>query len=332
MNQTPAAFNATVANCVAYGADGRKLRDLTLDEISDFLAQPDGFVWVGLVEPDTAMLEKMQEEFGLHELAIEDARSAHQRPKIEAYGHSLFVAVQTAELAGGNIAFGETHLFIGTRYLLTVRHGASQPYAAVRRACEQAPEHLALGPSYALYAVLDFIVDNYLPIAQAYRQELLKLEHAVFTQLSNRDVTRRLYDMQRELLTLKLAAAPLQDILNQLVRLHPEVIHDEVRPYFRDVHDHVMRGSDAINAMREMLNAAMSVNLSLISVRQNEVVKRLAGWAALLAVPTLLASWYGMNFHDMPELREPWAYPVVIGVTVAVCVALFIVLKRAKWL
>ena len=293
MNQTPATFNPAIANCVAYGADGRKARDLTLDEISDFLAQPDGFVWVGLVEPDAAMLDKMQEEFDLHELAIEDAHSAHQRPKIEAYGNSLFVAVQTAELAGGNIVFGETHLFIGTRYLLTVRHGASQPYTAVRRACEQNPGHLALGPSYALYAVLDFIVDNYLPIVQAYRQELLKLEHAVFTQLSNRDVTRRLYDMQRELLTLKLAAAPLQDILNQLVRLHPEVIRDEVRPYFRDVHDHVLRSSDAVNAMRELLNAAMSVNLSLISVRQNEVVKRLAGWAALLAVPTLLASWYG---------------------------------------
>ena len=161
MNPTPAAFNAPVANCVAYGADGRKVRDLTLDEISDFLAQPDGFVRVGLVEPDAAMLEKMQEEFGLHELAIEDARSAHQRPKIEAYGHSLFVAVQTAELAGGNIAFGETHLFVGKRYLLTVHHGASQPYTAVQRACEQTPEHLALGPSYALYALLDFIVDNY---------------------------------------------------------------------------------------------------------------------------------------------------------------------------
>ncbi len=326
------AAKSMVANCAAYGADGRKLRDITLDEISDFLAQPDGFVWVGLVEPDEALLEKMQEEFNLHELAVEDAHTAHQRTKIESYGDSLFIVVQTAQIADGNIAFGETHIFVGKRYLLTVRHGASQSYAPARRTCEQAPEHLMYGPSYALYAVLDFIVDNYLPIVQEYKQELQELERDVFGEASNRDVTRRLYDMQRELLTLKLAATPLQDILNQLVRLHPEVIRDEVRPYFRDVHDHVTRVGDAIGSMREMLGAAMSVNLSLVTVRQNEVVKRLAGWAALLAAPTLLASWYGMNFHDMPELAKPYAYPVVIAITVVACVTLFIVLKRAKWL
>lgn len=321
-----------VANCAAYGADGRKLRDITLDEISDFLAQPDGFVWVGLVEPDEALLEELQDEFGLHELAVEDAHSAHQRPKIEAYGDSLFIVAQTAQMAEGRIDFGETHLFVGKRYLLSVRHGASQSYAPARRNCEQAPGHLALGPSYALYSVLDFIVDNYLPIVQDFREELQELEHDVFGDVSNRDVTRRLYDMQRELLTLKLAANPLQDILGQLVRLHPDVVRDEVRPYFRDVQDHVTRVSDAINSMREMLGAAMNVNLSLITVRQNEVVKRLAGWAALLAAPTLLASWYGMNFHNMPELNVPWAYHAIIGGTAAICITLFIVLKRAKWL
>jgi magnesium transporter len=321
-----------VANCAAYDADGRKIRDITLDEISDFLEQPHGFVWVGLVEPDEPLLEKLQGEFGLHELAVEDAHSAHQRPKIESYGDSLFIVAQTAQMTDGNIAFGETHLFVGKRYLLSVRHGASQTYAPARKACEQAPEHLALGPSYALYSVLDFIVDNYLPIVQDFREELQDLEHDVFSDVSNRDVTRRLYDMQRELLTLKLAATPLQDILGQLVRLHPEVVKDEVRPYFRDVQDHVTRVSDAINSMREMLGAAMNVNLSLITVRQNEVVKRLAGWAALLAAPTLLASWYGMNFHDMPELAKPYAYPIIIGITIVVCISLFVVLKRAKWL
>ncbi len=321
-----------VANCAAYAADGKKIRDITLDEISDFLAAPAGFVWVGLVEPDADLLEKLQGEFGLHELAVEDAHSAHQRPKIEAYGDSLFIVAQTAQTTEGNIAFGETHIFIGKRYLLSVRHGASQSYAPARRNCEQAPEHLALGPSFALYSILDFIVDNYLPIVQEFKEELQELETDVFTDASNRDVTRRLYDMQRELLTLKLAAAPLQDILGQLVRLHPEVIRDEVRPYFRDVQDHINRVSDATNAMREMLGAAMNVNLSLISVRQNEVVKRLAGWAALLAAPTLLASWYGMNFHHMPELDKPWAYPAIIGITAVVCITLFVVLRRAKWL
>ncbi|HET7161530.1 MAG TPA: magnesium and cobalt transport protein CorA [Rhodanobacteraceae bacterium] len=321
-----------VANCAAYGADGRKIRDITLDEISDFLAQPQGFVWVGLVEPDETTLEKLQGEFRLHELAVEDAHTAHQRPKIEPYGDSLFIVAQTAQMTEGNIAFGETHIFLGKRYLLSVRHGASQSYAPARRACEQTPEHLALGPSFALYSILDLIVDNYLPIVQDFKQELQELEQDVFADVSNRDVTRRLYGMQRELLTLKLAATPLQDMLGQLVRLHPEVIRDEVRPYFRDVQDHVTRVSDAINSMREMLGAAMNVNLSLITVRQNEVVKRLAGWAALLAAPTLLASWYGMNFHDMPELAKPLAYPVIICITIAVCVTLYVVLKRAKWL
>jgi magnesium transporter len=326
------APNSMIANCAAYGADGRKIRDITVDEISDFLERPDGFVWVGLVEPDEPLLEKLQGEFGLHELAVEDAHTAHQRPKIEPYGESLFIVAQTAQTIEGRIAFGETHIFLGKHYLLSVRHGASRTYAPARRACEQTPEHLALGPSYALYSILDFIVDNYLPIVQTFKEELQELEKDVFADVSNRDVTRRLYDMQRELLTLKLAATPLQDILGQLVRLHPEVIRDEVRPYFRDVQDHVTRVSDAISAMREMLGAAMNVNLSLITVRQNEVVKQLAGWAALAAAPTLVASWYGMNFHDMPELAKPWAYPTIIGITVAVCVVLYVVLKRAGWL
>lgn len=332
MNPDHPTISAMVVNCTAYGADGKKAHDLDLDKISNFLAQPEGFVWVGLVEPDEPLLEKLQGEFGLHELAVEDAHSAHQRPKIEAYGNSLFVVAQTAQITDGNIAFGETHIFIGRRYLVSVRHGASQSYAPARRNCEQAPEHLALGPSYALYSILDFIVDNYLPIVQDFRKELQELEQDVFGDVSNRDITRRLYDMQRELLTLKLATTPLQDILGQLVRLHPEVVRDEVRPYFRDVQDHTTRVSDAITAMREMLSAAMNVNLSLITVRQNEVVKRLAGWAALLAAPTLVASWYGMNFHDMPELSARWAYPVVIGITAAICITLFLVLKRAKWL
>jgi len=327
-----AAGVSSVANCAAYGADGRKIRDITLDEISDFLAQPDGFVWVGLVEPDEGLLAKLQGEFGLHELAVEDAHSAHQRPKLEVYGDSLFIVAQTAQMTDGIIAFGETHLFIGKRYLLTVRHGASLSYVPARRACEQSPAHLALGPSYALYSVLDFIVDNYLPIVQDFKQELQELEQDIFGDIGSRDVSRRLYDMQRELLTLKLAAAPLQDIMGQLVRLHPEVIRDAVRPYFRDVQDHVMRVSDAINSMREMLGAAMNVNLSLITVRQNEVVKRLAGWAALLAAPTLLASWYGMNFHGMPELGGRYAYPAIIVATIVICVTLYVVLKRAKWL
>ncbi len=321
-----------VVNCIAYHKDGKRIGDITLDAISDTLAQPDTFVWVGLHEPDEALLEKLQEEFGLHNLAIEDAHNAHQRTKIETYGDSLFLVVQTAQLVEGHLAFGETHIFLGPRYLVTVRHGASLSYAPARRTCEHTPELLALGPSYGLYGVLDFIVDNMSPIIRDFREELQQLEKDIFAETFNRDTVRRLYDMQHELMRLRLAVAPLQDIISQLVRLHPNLIPDELRAYFRDVYDHVFRVNESISAMREMLAAAISVNLSLVSFGQNEVMKKLAGWAAMLAAPTLLTSWYGMNFTHMPELSQPWAYPAMITLMVVVVGGIFFLLKRSKWL
>jgi magnesium transporter len=213
-----------------------------------------------------------------------------------------------------------------------VRHGASQSYAPARRTCEHAPDLLANGPSYALYGVLDFIVDNLLPIVRDFREELQQLEQDIFAETFKRSTVRRLYDMQRDLMTLRLAVAPLQDIISQLVRLHPNLIPDELRAYFRDVYDHVFRVNESIGAMREMLSAAISVNLSLVSFGQNEVMKKLAGWAAMLAAPTLLTSWYGMNFQHMPELGKPWAYPAMITVMALVVGGIYLGLKRAKWL
>jgi magnesium transporter len=321
-----------VVNCIAYRSDGSRIGDITIDAISDVLQQPDTFVWVGLHEPDEKLLEKLQEEFGLHDLAIEDAHNAHQRTKIETYGDSLFIVVQTAQLVDRHLALGETHIFLGARYLLSVRHGASLSYAPARRACELTPDLLALGPGYALYGVLDFIVDNLLPIVREFREELKKLEQDIFAESFKRSTVRRLYDMQHDLMTLRLAVAPLQDIISQLVRLHPTFIQKELRAYFRDVYDHVFRVNESVNAMREMLGAAISVNLSLVTFGQNEVMKKLAGWAAMLAAPTLLTSWYGMNFTHMPELAQPWAYPVIIVVMLVVVGGIYIGLKRAKWL
>ncbi len=319
-------------NCVAYGKDGRKLRDISVDAISDVLDDPEQFVWVGLLEPDEALLAKLQEEFGLHDLAIEDAHSAHQRPKIEIYDDTLFIVLHTAQVVEGKIEFGETHIFLGPRFLLTVRHGASLSYAPARKSCEQTPELMALGPSYALYAVLDFIVDNFLPIVSNFKEELHELEKDIFEDTFKREVIERLYLLKRELVTLRLAVSPMQDILNQLTRFHGHLICDEVKLYLRDVFDHAARISDTTNTMGELLSSAMNVNLAMVSVAQNEVVKRLAGWAALLAAPTLVASWYGMNFHNMPELGTEYGYFVVVGLTVAICVGLFVGLRRAKWL
>ena len=322
----------SVVNSVVYGRDGSR-RDITLDEISDVLEVDDGsFVWVGLFNPGTALLDKLQEEFGLHALAVEDARNAHQRPKIEAYGDSLFVVAHTAQLVDGRIAFGETHVFVGPRYLVTLRHGASLSYAPVRARAEREKELLALGPGYGLYAVLDFIVDNYLPIVDEFRDKLEALEQDIFAEAYRRDTVRKLYDLKRELTRMRLAVSPLQDITGQLTRVHTGLVGEEMRLYYRDVYDHTLRVNDAVDTLREMLTAAMSVNLSLVTVAQGEVVKRLAGWAGLLAAPTLIASWYGMNFVHMPELAGRWSYPAVIGATVAVVAVLFVLLRRARWI
>lgn len=327
-----AALPVCVINCAVYDRRGKR-RDITLDEISDVLAVDDGsFVWVGLYEPEDVLLDKLQEEFGLHDLAVEDAQHAHQRPKIEAYGNSLFVAVHTAQTVDDKIRFGETHAFLGPRYLVTVRHGASLSYAPVRARVEREPELLALGPAYAMYAVLDFVVDNYLPIVSDFRDLLNELEHDIFAETFRRETIVKLYELKRELTQLRLAVAPMQDILAQLTRMHGTLVPDEVRLYFRDVLDHAMRVNESTDTLREMLTAAMSVNLSLVTVNQGEVVKKLAGWAGLLAAPTLIASWYGMNFDHMPELHGRWSYPILIAIVATVCIGLYRYLKKVRWL
>jgi len=322
-----------IRNLASYSLEGRRQRDISLEEISDELERPDvGFVWVGLYEPDAPLLMKMQEEFCLHPLAVEDALNAHQRPKLELYGDSLFLVLRTPRLVNGHIEFGESHIFFGPRYLLTVRHGASQPFAPARERCEKNPELMRLGPSYALYSVLDATVDNYFPIVEEFQQELNELEKDIFAETYKKDTIHRLYELKGDITQMRLAVTPLLDMLNALMRSHPTLVPKEVAVYLRDVHDHVVRASEAIDTMREMLTAAMSVNLSLVTVAQGEIVKRLAGWAALLAAPTLLTSWYGMNFHHMPELDGRYSYWIMIGVTLVVCLILYRVLRKARWL
>ncbi|WP_282295932.1 magnesium and cobalt transport protein CorA [Stenotrophomonas sp. PS02289] len=322
---------ACVINCVHYDDQGKR-HDIALDAISDVIASGNGFVWVGLYDPADAVLLKLQEEFGLHDLAIDDARNAHQRPKVEAYGNSLFVVVTTAQSVQERIEYGETHAFLGPRFLVTVRHGASLSYAPVRARVEREPQLLKMGPSYCLYAVMDFVVDNYLPITIGYRDTLDALEKDIFAENYKRTTVMRLYELKRQLNKMRMAVAPLQDVLAQLRRYPGDLIPDEVKLYIRDVHDHAVRISDVIDTLREMLGTALSVNLSLVTLAQGETVKRLGAWAALLAAPTLITSWYGMNFAHMPELDKPWAYPAMIVGVGAVCVGLYRLFKRARWL
>jgi magnesium transporter len=331
--QDERATMTMVVNCAAY-ADGRRVADVPIEAISEVLGRDGHFVWIGLHEPSEELLRQVQEEFGLHDLAIEDAHRAHQRPKLEEYGAGLFIALRTARVNGdhGGIEFGETHLFVGPGYVVSVRHGASLSYADVRVRCESTPQLLRKGPGFVLYALMDFIVDHYFPIVDALEEQLESLEGEVFGGTFSREVTERIYNLKRDLLALKRAVSPLIEICNRLVRFDVALIPEDTRPYFRDVYDHVIRINETVDMLRELLTSALEANLSLISVGQNEVTKKLAGWAAILAVPTMIAGVYGMNFQHMPELGWRLGYPAAMGLMAGICTVLYVSFKRSGWL
>jgi magnesium transporter len=322
-----------VVNCAAY-EDGRRIADVSVADISEALEEPGRFVWVGLHEPDAPLLREIQEEFGLHDLAIEDALRAHQRPKVEQYGGSLFVVLRTAQMAGAppRVEIGETHLFVGPRFVVSVRHGASRSYAEVRARCEATPHLLARGPGFVLYAIMDFVVDQYFPIVDALEEGLADLEGEIFGDAFNRDTTERIYRLKRDLLTLKRAVSPLVDVSNRLMRFDLPLIPADMLPYIRDVYDHAVRVNEAVDTLRELLGSALEANLSRASIEQNESMKKLAGWAAIIAVPTMIAGIYGMNFRFMPELDSPLGYPLALAAMAVACGYLYARFRRAGWL
>lgn len=320
-----------VMKCVGY-QNGVSIGDVTIEDISEVVKLENTFVWLGLHEADNELLAKIQEEFGLHELAVEDACVAHQRPKIEEYGDSLFMVLHTAHLEGERVAFGETHIFMGPRFLVTVRHGASRGHSKVRGRCEAMPQRLAKGPSFVLYSIMDFIVDNYVPVIDGLQARFDVLESAIFQYKPSRKTIEGLYELKRELLLLEGAINPVIDICNELMRFHSQNIPKDVRVYFRDIADHIKRIDQQLHGMREMLLAAMQVHLTFETVRQNEVVKRLAGWGAILAIPTMVFSWYGMNFRHMPELDWQYSYPTVVGGVILGSLILYWRLKKSGWL
>jgi magnesium transporter len=319
-----------IVNCAVY-AHGRKVTDLPIEQISDVLQNEGQFLWVGLHEPSEALLRQIQEEFGLHDLAIEDAHRAHQRPKIEEYGDELFVVLRTARLEGDAIHFGETHVFVGPRFVVSIRHGASLTYARVRERCEATPELLEKGPGFVLYALLDFIVDNYFPIVDALEERLEDLEEEIFGRQFRRETTERIYHFKRELGMIKRAVSPLMEVCNRLSRFDHRTIPQDMQPYFRDVYDHVLRINEAVDSLRDLVATVLEANLSLVSIGQNDVMKKLAAWAAILAVPTMVAGIYGMNFTFMPELHWRWGYPGVMALTAGLCGFLYSRFKRATW-
>lgn len=310
-----------------------KAAPIAFEDISDHIGQPDRFVWVELKSPDSQTISRLGDELGLHALALEDAISTHQRPKLEEYDGHLFIATRTAQLWESRMEFGETHLFVGGNYVVAIRHDSGSGYQRVAERLQRRPNGIKPAVPYALYLVLDLIVDQFRPVIEGMQERFHSLESQLMSGAKpGRDMLERLYAMKRDLTALRDAAEPLQDITQNLIRLHPELSTRELKAYYRDIHDHAVRVSAAIDRMRLSTSDAMQFHLASLSVKQNESVQKLAGWGALLAVPTVIFSMYGMNFEHMPELKWPWAYPALLLLTGAGVLALYRRLKRRGWI
>ena len=320
-----------IVNCATY-AEGCRVGNIAVEDISEALKNADQFVWVGLHEPDEPLLRLMQEEFGLHDLAVEDALRAHQRPKLEEYGDTLFVVLRPAQIEAERVVLGETHLFVGPRYVLTIRHGDTQSYAEVRNRCESTPRLLRKGPGFVLYAIMDFVVDHYFPIVSSLEDRLDALEEEIFGGLADRATIEEIYTLKRDLLVLKRGVSPLVDMCNRLTRFDLPTIPEDTRPYFRDVYDHAIRVNETIDTLRELVTSAFEAKLSLASMAQSEITKQLAAWAAIIAVPTMIAGIYGMNFEFMPETHWHGGYPAAVLGMVGACGLLYWRFKKAGWL
>ena len=318
-------------NCAVY-ENGKKLGDIPKEEIHLHCNKPDRFVWVALRDPTAEELEEMRMEFGLHELAVEDASKGNQRPKIEEYGDSVFAVLHTVELEGDELHTGEVDVFAGPNYVLSVRRGTKQGFANVRARTEREPHLLKQGSGFVLYALMDTVVDRYFPVIDALEEELERIEERIFSGEPARQNVEALYDLKRKLMVLRHATGPLHEATGKLYGGRVPEIAAGTQDYFRDIYDHLFRINQSIDSLRDMLITAISVNLSLVMVHESETVKRLASYAALVAVPTMIAGIYGMNFETMPELRWSFGYPLTIGVMVAADAYLFSRFKKAGWI
>jgi magnesium transporter len=320
-----------LVNCVAY-QDGKRLGEIAKEEISEYVKRPGCFVWVAIKDPAPEELAEMQAEFGLHELAVEDARHGHQRPKIDEFGDSLFAVLQVPQLRDGVIQVGEVDLFVGRNYVLSVRTGFEPGFQAVRDRVESEPHLLKLGSGFVLYAIMDNVVDRYFPLVDALEVQLEALEEQIFGAESPRDNIRHLYELKHRLMVMRHAVEPLLEVVHKVHGGRVPQMCVGVQEYFRDVHDHLVRVSQQLDGLRDMVITAMSVNLSMVNMATTEITKRLAAYAALVAVPTLIAGIYGMNFKFMPELAEPWGYPMALAVMVGIDSVLFWRFRKADWL
>ena len=318
-------------NCVAY-QDGRKLADIPVEDIADWVHKPDTFVWVALRDATDDELATMQEEFDLHELAVEDARKGHQRPKIEEYGDTVFVVMQLLEMDHGELLIGEVAIFVGPNFVLSVRSRSTHSFLGVRERCEREPHLLKHGSGFVFYALMDAVVDRYFPLLDAIETELDEIEGQIFEPGAARWNIERLYGLKRRVTVLRHAVGPLLEVAGKLYGGRVPEVCLTTQEYFRDVHDHLARIYGSIDAIRETISTAIQVNLSMVTIEESETTKRLAAWAAIFAVSTALAGIWGMNFEHMPELKWAYGYPLALAVIASAAGFVYWRFKRSGWL
>lgn len=322
-----------IVDCAAY-RDGRRVPD-TGDPAKAWRVanqHESSFVWIGLYEPNDHEFEEVREIYSLHELAVEDAIHAHQRPKLEHYGDSIFLVLKTLRYVDSEevIEAGEILIFLGAKFVIVVRHGEASRLSSVRAMLDEMPDVLVLGPAAVLHAIVDRVVDDYIPVIEGVAHDVDELEEQVFSPQTE-NPTERIYYLKREVLEFHRSTAPLAIPLNQLMQPSP-LIPEVVRTYFRDVHDHLVRIVEQVDAFRDLLTSILEAHLAQISIRQNEDMRKISAWVAIAAVPTMIAGIYGMNFQHMPELDSRWGYPLVLTFIFSVCISLFVFFRKRNWL
>lgn len=311
---------------------GRRVRPVAIDERINCPEDKSQFVWIGLVDPTMDELRTLQESYGLHPLAIEDAAHGNQLPKLDIFGEQLFVIARTAWLEDGQIRYGETAIFVGHSHLISVRRTSSRGHADLRAQLEASPALLSHGVDYVLHAILDFIVDGYLPLGEALEDEVLAMEQRAVDSFLTRGEVNRIFEIRRQLIRFQRVLAPTSEVVAKFIRLDLPGIDPEARPYFNDVLDHVRRVQTMVDGLRDVLSSVFEFSNLLEQQRTGAITRQLASWAAILAVPTAIAGIYGMNFEHMPELESRWGYPIVMLVIATVCIGLFVRFKRTRWL
>jgi magnesium transporter len=329
-----------IIDCAVYQHGERRPGELALSDAFEAASNDNAFVWIGLYEPDEQEFESVRREFDLHELAVEDAIQAHQRPKLEIYDDSLFVVLKTARYLEAEevVEFGEIMLFLGPQFLVTVRHKPASELRGVRKQIESRPDLLRFGPSAVLYAIMDRVVDDYLPVIDGLDQDIKEVEKEVFSEAGS-NPAERIYMLKREVIEFQQSTAPLTEPLDRLVRGQVRLLHQDMPEYFRDVQDHLLRVVEQVSGFRELLTSVLQANLTQVALLQNEVgmrqnadMRKISAWVAIVAVPTMIAGIYGMNFDYMPELRWPVGYPAALLAMVAACAFLYRAFKRNGWL